>query len=122
MAASVGTLTGFSGWTGKYHLAVRRMAKIPPRPGVNGEAWVYDGWTTAADAIVTRHISVDQTAADTSIAIARAYMNGTTITSVDPEGRSWQVKVINVIPETFVRSNGGILVVLAWTNQVEAAP
>lgn len=122
MAASISTLTGFSGWTGKFHLAVRRLAKLPPREGVNGEAWVFDGWTTEPDKIVTRYVAADQTAADTVIATARALQDGATYTAVDPEGRSWSIKVLSVRPDTAVRANGGVLVMLEWLCQVEAAP
>jgi hypothetical protein len=120
--ASISTLSGFTGWSGKLHPAVRRIAKIPPRPGVDGEAWVYDGWTTNADPIVTRHYCVDQAAANTDIAAARALQDGLTKSVTDPEARTWSVKVLSVVPTTAVRANGGVLLTLAWSLQVEAAP
>ncbi len=120
--ASISTLSGFTGWSGKLHPAVRRIAKLPPRRGVNGEAWVYDGWTTNPEPIVTRHYCADQTAADTDIATARALQDGDTYTAVDPEGRSWSVKVLSVVPDTAVRANGGVTLALTWTFQVEASP
>ena len=112
----------FIGWRGRLHAAVRRIAPLPPRPGVNGEAWVMDGWGTTPDIIVTSREFPTQPEANDALETYRAMMDGSTKTAVDPMGRSWSVKVKNVTGEVSQTVRTTFRLVALWKLQVEAAP
>lgn len=119
--ASIATYTVI-GWRGQLYRASRRMARLPPRPGVNGEAWVYDGWQTNPEEIVTRAEFASVALAQTAEAAYRGTMDGTTKTAVDPQGTSWSVKVLGVVCEIHSTVTSGVVILVArWTMQVEAA-
>lgn len=120
--ASIGSLSGFTGWTGTLVASVRRIAKLPPRPGVTGEARVYDTYQTAPRQIVTRKAYATLVLANTDLATARGMMNGTPVTAIDPQGESWSVIVEGVTGEKFSRPDGQVVLQLTWNLQVEAAP
>jgi hypothetical protein len=120
--ASIGSLSGFTGWTGRLFPANRRIAALPPRPGVDGEARVYDGWGSQPSQVVTRKAYADLAAAQTDIATARGMMDGGTESVTDPVGQTWTVVVLAVAPEVFQIQASQILLQLTWTMQVEAAP
>ena len=112
----------FVGWRGRLHAAVRRIAPLPPRPGVDGEAWVMDGWGTNPEPITTSREFPSQAEATDALDTYRAMMDGSTKTVVDPMGRSWSVKVRNVTGEPSLTVSGTYRLVAVWKLQVEAAP
>ena len=119
------TIGGYTviGWRGRLHAARRRMAALPPRPGVNGLAWVMDGWETNPEPITTSAEFSDAAAAGTALANYRALMDGATKTAVDPVGTSWSVKVKGVSGEISLTTRANVCRLIAtWTLQVEAAP
>lgn len=112
----------FIGWRGRLHAAVRRIAPLPPRPGVDGEAWVMDGWSTNPEPITTSREFPTQGEADDALASYRAMMDGSTTTAVDPLGTVWSVKVRNVTGESSQTVNRTYRLVAVWKLQVEASP
>lgn len=112
----------FTGWRGRLHHAVRRIARLPPRPGINGEAWVMDGWATNPEPIVTRAAFANDTLAAAEIASYRALMDGSTVVAVDPVGQSFNIKVVEVIAHPNFSADGTYVVEATWKTQVEAAP
>ncbi len=119
--ASIATYS-VTGFRGRLHHAVRRIARLPPRPGVNGEAWVYDGWETEPQQIITTVAVANYATALTTQTNYRNTQDGTTKTIVDPHGTSWSVKVQKVEVEISASLSGTTYVVLCtWLVQVEAA-
>lgn len=119
--ASIATYTVI-GWQGRIYPAQRRMAKLPARPGITGDAWVYDGWATNADEIVTRAEFATLILAQAAESLYRQTMDGTTKTAVDPLGVSHSVKVIGVVCEVSATTVSTVFALVArWTLQVEAA-
>lgn len=112
----------FIGWRGRLHAAGRRMAPLPPRPGVSGEAWVMDAWGTQQEPIVTSREFTSQPEANTELAGYRALMDGSTYAVTDPMGRPWSVKVANVTGEVSQTVRATFRLVAIWKLQVEAAP
>jgi hypothetical protein len=112
----------FIGWRGRLHAAVRRMAPLPPRPGVDGEAWVMDGWQTNPEPIITSATFFDEADADSAMADYRSLMDGTTVIAVDPLGDVWSIKVKSVIVDKSQTVLGYFRLVANWTLQVEASP
>ena len=92
MAASIGTITGFTGWRGQLSLGQRRIASLDPKPGHNGRVRVMDAWDSSdGQSIVTSQSVADATARDTLLNSARALANGNTITVTQPDGRTVSV-------------------------------
>lgn len=112
----------FIGWRGRLHLATRRIAKLPPRPGVTGVARVIDGWETAPEPITTSAIFNAKPDADDAAAGYRALMDGSTVTAVTPLGDVHSVKVELVTTEISQTPTKTFRLVGTWTLQIEAAP
>ncbi len=118
--ASIASYT-VTGWRGRLYPAQRRIASLPPRSGVNGEAWVYDGWETNPEPIITSAEFATLVLAQGARENYRKTMDGTTKTAIDPLGESWSVKVQKVVPEISATVTGTFRLVATWTLQVEAA-
>ncbi len=119
------TIGGYTviGWRGRLYPAQRRMARLPPRPGVTGEAWVYDQWQTNPDEIVTRAEFSSLALAQAAETNYRKLMDGATKTAVDPLGVSWSVKVVGVVCEVSATTVANVFALVArWQLQVEAVP
>lgn len=120
MAASIGSLSGFTGWKGLLYAPGRRIATLDPKPGKNGRPTVIDAWDSSDQEVVTSEVVAGETAAAARIAAARALMNGNTITVTLPRGTTFSCKVKNVVGQTSDRTNGQARLVLTWTFHVEA--
>lgn len=120
MAASIGTLTDFTGWKGMLYLPGRRIATLDPKPGKKGRPVVVDAWDSSDQEVTTSETAADETAAATRINAARALMNGSSITVTVPRGTTFSCKVKNVVAQTFDRTQGQVRLVLTWTFHVEA--
>jgi len=119
--SNIGTYT-FTGWRGRLHAAVRRLAALPPRPGVNGTVWVIDGWETNPEPIVTSDWYAIPSDATADLNRFRALMNGSSVDVIDPVGQYWSVKVKSVTGEQSESPDGRTWLVCTWQLQVEAAP
>jgi len=112
----------FIGWRGRLHAAVRRIARLPPRPGVSGEAKVMDAWATNPEPIITSYELQTKPDAEAELADYRALMDGGTKTAVDPLGTSWSIKVDSVTGEISQTPSKTFKLIATWKLQVEAAP
>lgn len=120
MAASIGTLTGFTGWKGILYLPGRRMATLPPKPGKKGRCVVVDAWDSVDQEVTTSETVADETAAASRINTARALMDGSTVTVTLPRGTTFSCKVKNVVPQLFDTTQATVRLVMTWTFHVEA--
>lgn len=112
----------FIGWRGRLHAGVRRIARLPPRTGISGEAKVMDAWGTVPESIVTSREWATQPEAEQALEDYRALMDGSTVPVIDPLGRSWSVKVDSVVGDISETGRKTYRLVATWKLQVEAGP
>jgi hypothetical protein len=119
---SISSFSDFTGWQGRLHAASRRIAPLPPRPGVNGRGYVVDAWGSEPQQIAT----VDAQFTSASLAqdeldAYRTCVDGGTVTAVDPLGNSWTVLVENVVGTIDQLQSGKFRLAATWTLTVVAA-
>ena len=89
-----------------------------------------DAWATAPSTIVTSREFPTEPEAEATLEEYRALMNGTTVTAVNPLGRTFSVKVNSVVGDVSATVSSAVSarqrnvyrLVATWSLQVEAGP